>query len=356
MRILVFHTGSLGDTLIALPALWAIREYFANSSLTLLYDTQVGNNRVIAADVLQGSGLIDDFITYPVDNITINFLLQAWQKIVLLEKLRQTYFDSLAYLIRVNNGAKRINRDRLFFRMAGIRKFIGMDGLTDPPKKIQGQPLPEVPQFADQLLMRLAASGIPVPSHGHGKMDLGLNEQDQKPVDSWLGKLPSDRGLPWIGVGPGSKMPAKVWPAERFIEVVQRLIQRYDVWPVVFGGPEDQELGNKMIYIWRRGFVAAGQLGPRASAVALRRCVLYLGNDTGTMHLAAAVGVQCVSIFSAHNVPGAWYPYGIGHKVLRIAIECEGCLLDDCIERRMECIKQISVADVWMACREIMEP
>jgi ADP-heptose:LPS heptosyltransferase len=136
---------------------------------------------------------------------------------------------------------------------------------------------------------------------------------------------------------------------------VAKLIAEFDVWPVVFGGPEDMAMSVRLIAAWGRGYNAAGALGLRGAAAALRRCKLYLGNDTGTMHLAAAAGVRCVAVFSAREWPGMWYPYGVARKIFRSQIECEGCALEVCVEKKNECLTRISGAEVLEACREFLE-
>ena len=149
-------------------------------------------------------------------------------------------------------------------------------------------------------------------------------------------------------------MPAKRWDAERFAQAGSALIARHGVWPVVFGGPEDRDTGDALLRHWGRGYNAAGRLGLRASAAALKRCGLYLGNDTGTMHLAAAVGVTCAAIFSARDYPGRWYPAGRGHQVFRAQIECEGCRLTECVDRRNECLNRITVDEVVAGCETVL--
>jgi hypothetical protein len=66
-------------------------------------------------------------------------------------------------------------------------------------------------------------------------------------------------------------------------------------------------------------------------------------------HLAAAVGIRCVGIFSARDFPGSWYPYGPDHLVLRAKVACEGCKLIGC-HHDLACLKLISVGDVVKAC------
>jgi ADP-heptose:LPS heptosyltransferase len=83
----------------------------------------------------------------------------------------------------------------------------------------------------------------------------------------------------------------------------------------------------------------------------MKRCRLFVGNDTGTMHMAAAVGLPCVAIFSSRERPGLWYPRGTGHKIFRTTIDCEGSGLIECLERGNECINRITKDEVRNACR-----
>ena len=121
MRLLVYHIGSLGDTLVAVPALWVVREAYPDAHITILTDEQPGKSRVQPRDILDGSGLIDDYIVYPVG--------KPLAMARLLFRLRVRKFDRLIYLIRTRDGSRRIRRDACFFRLAGMRKFIGIQGL-----------------------------------------------------------------------------------------------------------------------------------------------------------------------------------------------------------------------------------
>jgi heptosyltransferase-3 len=205
------------------------------------------------------------------------------------------------------------------------------------------------------LLARLTAAGIPTPPLDHGRADLALNSQDEQLFQAWRTTLAPDGGRQWISVGPGGKKPVNFWPIDRYEQLIRRLIDAYDVWPVIFGGNEDAANARRLVSAWGRGHIAAGTLGLRTSAVAMRHCAFHVGNDTGTLHLAAAAPIRCVGIFSAHAPPGQWSPYGPGHIVLRKSIECEGCRLFQCVERRMECIMSISVDEVFRACETMMQ-
>ncbi len=349
-RILVYRIGQLGDTIVALPAMWSIRKEFPNAHMALLSDSHPKSGYVSATDLLDGAGIFDEYIGYPVKT-GLRQTIEGWRLIRQLQKRR---FDTLAYLAPSNRSPRQIARDRWFFKTAGIHNFLGMDEFPELPSKRPGVSLPNSDREVDLLLKRLSASKIGTTTESQSfKLNLGTREQNS--VTEWLSRqTQTDDGRIWLAIGPGSKMPAKRWPLERFEAVVTELINEFDVWPVVFGGPEDFSTAEKLIKSWSRGYNAAGALGVRSAALALKRCVLYLGNDTGTMHMAAAVGVPCVAIFSARERPGMWYPHGNNNRVFRSRIDCEGCGLSVCVERKNECLRMIGAANVVQSCREVL--
>jgi ADP-heptose:LPS heptosyltransferase len=347
-RILIFRIGELGDTLIALPALRAIKAAYPQAHLALLGNAD-DRGRHVRPQQLLPEGLIDQWISYP----------SAGQggfseRLHLLARLRRGRYDMLVYLAPRIRSASDVRRDLVFFRLAGIKDVIGQDGFSALPRSV-GASLPRVEQEADHLLSRLSLDGIPVPAPGDATFDLNFTESEEQAVERWWQeKVPVFTGNRAVGFGPGSKWPSKVWPEDRFLEVGRRLIKSRNVFPIVFGGPEDRELGNRLLSAWGQGANAAGELSVRHAAAALRRCVMYVGNDTGTMHLAASVGTRCVAIMSALDWPGHWNPYGPGHTVLRRSVPCEGCLLKVCEREAMRCLTEISVEDVVTACEDML--
>jgi ADP-heptose:LPS heptosyltransferase len=302
--------------------------------------------------LLRGAGIFDEFLSYPVSEM--GDLMRSGQMLALLTSIRLKRFDTLVYLAPTGRKPEQVTRDHRFFKMAGIRNFIGMRGFKALEPKELGRPLRQSPLESELLLLRLAASGLEIAPEDQVRMDLGLGPDDDAPVRDWLVDLPNDGGRTWIAVGPGSKMPAKRWPLWRFQKLVNDLIAEFDIWPVVFGGPEDKVIGDWLLKKWGCGYNAADSLSIRASLSGMKRCRFFVGNDTGTMHMAAAVGLRCVAIFSSRERPGLWYPQGSNHKVFRTTIECEGCGLVECLERGNECINRVTTDEVLNACREIL--
>jgi len=351
-RIVVFRIGQLGDILVSIPALMAIRRHFADWHIGVVSDSHPTKGYVGAADVLRGSGLVDSFIQYHAP--ALRGVGGVGQVTALMWRLRAGGYDTLIYLAPSRRSRVQVRRDRLAFTLAGIRHVIGMEGLQPLPSRVEGGALPVVPRESDLLLDRLAHAGIPTTDLPCSDTSLSIGERETAGVSRWLGSLPPDGGRRWIAVSPASNMPIKRWPVDRYEEVVRELISAYDLWPVVFGGPEDCELGEHLVAQWGRGYVAAGQLSVRESLAVISRCVLYLGNDTGVMHMAAVMGVRCVALFTARDYPGNWYPCGEGHVVLCNRMPCEGCMkMVDC-EHGRKCILSVGVEQVLGACGRLL--
>jgi ADP-heptose:LPS heptosyltransferase len=349
-RLLVYRIGQIGDTIIALPALWAIRAHFPRAHMAFLGDVHAADQGMPARRVLPESGLFDQWLSYAAGTGS-HRSKTFWDT---LRTLRRHQFDTLIYLAPRLRRRRQVWRDLLFFRTAGIRQFIGHRGFDSLPHRHGGRPLPVLEHEADHLLRRLELSGIPVPPRSQRSIDLALSGADYAAADRWLDSLGYPRTAPVVGIGPGGKWPSKQWPEARFAEIGCRLIARLGIHPIVFGGPEDSGVANRLITAWGAGSSAAGVLSIRQAAAALQHCDLYLGNDNATMHLAAAVGTPCVAIFAAQDWPGRWYPYGPGHTVLRRSVSCEGCRLTECTKEGLRCLREIGVEEVFAACQDTL--
>ncbi|MBN1558894.1 glycosyltransferase family 9 protein [candidate division KSB1 bacterium] len=346
-KVLVFHIGHLGDTVMTLPALRAVKSYFGDAEYTLLTDRFLTGNRVSAAHVFAGSGYFDRTLFF-LKSKKLNTILRTLSLFWLAPRLRWMKFDALVYLAPSRRSRRQLDRDRRLFRWVGIRALFGMNGYLSPAD--DKMPLHE----ADLLLARLKADGIPVPPEGAAEFHLNLGQDEKKFVDDWLQSCGNQHvGKKVVAFAPGAKMQSKRWGAARFGALGIKLIKKYDIFPIIFGGIEDRPLAQMLLKSWRRGYNAAGYLSVRQAAEALSRCDFYIGNDSGPMHLAAAVNTRCVAIFSARDVEGKWHPYGKGHLVFRSRTKCQGCLLEHCDHR--SCLRRITPLAVFRGIEKEMQ-
>lgn len=352
-NILVFRLGHLGDTLVSLPAFWAVRKMFPKAHLTLLSNIDAQNPQYVSAQsVLPKEGLFDNWMSYPTNLGKIK-TSQAFARLFL--EIRQGKFDALVYLMTRNRGPKRINRDRLFFRAAGIKNIFGTEYLLkNYLNPAAPKPLPKVESEIEYLLNCLRNEGLSIPENV-ARPDLLLEADEVNFAKDWLkarcGEYYTEDRL--VAVAPGSKWDSKVWDEEKYAAVVEKLVSTKNFFPVIFGGLEDREKGSRLIKNWGRGANAAGELNIRRAAAALAECKLYLGNDTGTMHLAASVGVPCVAVFAAIDWRGRWTPFGRGHHIIRKDVECEGCLSPFSKNQR-KCLNLIDIHEVYESCVKVL--
>lgn len=349
-KILVYRIGHLGDTLISLPAFWAIRNRYPQSKLTLLTNSNSNNpNYVLARNVLPDKGLFDEWLTYPSELNKIQSTLMFSR---LYREIRRKKFDLLIYLTTRNRSIKQIRRDILFFRLAGIKKIIGTEHLLNNLLTTAApRPLPYIETEREFLLKCIESENFIIEEYEQLKPELLLSNQEKLYAEQWLqencGKYLANNKL--IAIAPSGKWESKIWAENSFAEVVQDLIKTEDVFPVIFGGIEDKQKGSRLLGKWQRGANGAGALNIRQAAAALSRCRMYLGNDTGTMHLAASVGTPCVAIFSAIDWAGRWIPFGDNHKIFRQTVPCEGCLSSVCKFQR-QCLEAIKTDEVFAEC------
>jgi asparagine synthase (glutamine-hydrolysing) len=340
-RILVFRVGNLGDTLVSLPAIAKIRTLHPAASLCLMTNDDITKQHLISTwTVAKPFNYFDHVIRY---KSRANIALRATETLGLVRRIRQ-FSPQRVYNLTPKRTRWQSRRDTFFFRtLAGVSQFAQRVQPPEPPAALSGQ-LPRLEAEWRRLYGEVTDTQ-PEPYR------LPVSLEDRLTTTVLLSELDPAGSLRFIAIGPGSKMPAKLWPKERFSELGTRILAAEpDTYLLILGGPEDAALGVQLSTAWEgRAKNLAGKLSIAGSAALLERCTLYVGNDTGTMHLAAMVGVACVAIFSARDYPGIWEPYGQHHIVLRKEIDCAGCMLEVCRKRRNECLKMISVDEVFQA-------
>jgi ADP-heptose:LPS heptosyltransferase len=165
------------------------------------------------------------------------------------------------------------------------------------------------------------------------------------PIEFPLGVSESVVSEGLIAVNPSARWPTKLWGDDKFAELIDRLpIER-----VVLTGSKDEWQRIDRIAHGRHNF--AGKTDLFELAELYRRCAVVITNDSGPMHLAAAVGTPVVAIFGPTD-PALTGPYGKQHVVLRAGVACSPCFKDTCRHRvHMECMKLITVEQVLEATR-----
>src|SRR2546426_1503766 len=186
------------------------------------------------------------------------------------------------------------------------------------------------------------------------RMELWVGDEDEAFAESVLREAGILPGEMVIGFGPsGGGSPLKTWPLNSFIELGCSLRRKYICRILVFGGPGEEGLGWQIERAVGHAVInVVGKTTLRQMAALLERCDLYVGNDSGPMHVAAAVGTPVEAIFggSCHHRFGPW---GNGDAVLSLALPCSPCFqmhhpdrCSRCIFDRPHCLVDLTVAKV----------
>jgi heptosyltransferase III len=344
--VLVFRPGHLGDTLVCLPALRAIRAAHPDARLVLLTDHHQGRASAMSWEVLRPTGLFDSFRALAVPG-RIGDYAAAARSIRTMRPVR------LYYLPPMPRTRRQALRDWVFFRLlCGIHDIVGLRPTGPYPVRSASGALVRVAPEAVRLLTWIApTAGSSTAANGWIAPDAAHRAAAARIIEA-----SGFHGHPLVAITPGSNMQAKRWPAERFEAVGRALLEHaVDGRLVLVGGPDEHALCDRLRTAWGPRALNLAGLGIWESAAILERCTAYVGNDTGVMHLAASVGTPCVAIFSARDNPGKWEPMGTGHIVLRHDTPCGGCGLATCVEHDIACLRAIEVDDVVTAACAVVE-
>jgi heptosyltransferase-2 len=329
-RILVKGTNWVGDTIMSFPAVHALRRLFPKADISVLVKSYL-------AELWEDNPDIDEVIPY-------DFAAGAGRifgQLQAAQVIKQKEIDVGVIFPRSFSSA-------LTLFLGGVPRRIGYGD------KIRDCLLTErVDRSTDVLsghrmyyYLKLIESLGPCPLPS--LPSLSLNEKSQIWADAFLshhcltGKL-------LIGFNPGATYgDAKCWPAERFAALGRRLRQDYGASILVFGSarPQENALNAAIAEEIGEGCLnLSGQTSLLELAALLHRCRLLVTNDTGTMHVATAVGTRVVAIFGPTD-PRTTSPLGERHTIIRKEVSCSPCLKRVCSEDH-RCMNLIGVEEVY---------
>jgi heptosyltransferase-2 len=205
----------------------------------------------------------------------------------------------------------------------------------------------------------LTMLGVPGSAHA---LDIWLDETDQTAAQRELDGISANK--PLVALGIGAADPKRRWPPARFAELGATLRDRIGAHIIVIGGPGDRDAQAAILgELGDDATALAGRLSLRESAAVLERCQLFVGNDSGPLHLAAAVGLPCVEI-SCHpagadplhnNAPERFAPWGVPAIVLRPDAAIDATCASACVAVYPHCILGVSVTEVALACESLID-
>lgn len=302
-KILVLELWHMGDVVLATPVLQRLREMYPDARITLLAKEH-------ARELLQGSDLVDDIVAFdfPWTAMSGKYRPERYDRkaiAALVKRMRDERFDLTLdcrmdlrsnLLTRSIGSARRIGYD------FGGGGFLLTDALAAPP--------------ADQhkvddwmgLLAPLQSAPSGRAASPEPKLSVGNTEREEARRLLESHDVSADDIM--LGIHAGGSHEAKRWSPDNFAEVGRELTHRHGVRIVVFVDPDgcgsDMQLGPDAVFV---------RTSIREMMALLTQCDMLLCNDSGPMHVAAALGVPVVAVFRTGS-PDAYGPRGLNHTVV----------------------------------------
>jgi ADP-heptose:LPS heptosyltransferase len=300
--LVIYRQGSLGDTVVALPCLNRIVAAFPDHRRILL--TNVTLAKAAPIEAILWPGFAERVIAYPYGTRSPRTLLS------IAARLRACSPDLLVY-VGGGRGLRASWRDVAFFRLAGVRRIIGAPLRRSVDRHRVDPATGRLEHEASRLARCLAELG-PIDLHDPAAWDLRLTAAEHAAAHRLLDPL---RGARFIVANTGGKLAAKDWGDANWTALLSRLACLHAPL-VMVGGNEDRARADELIARWpHQALNTCGVLTPRECAALIGHARLFIGHDSGPMHLAAAAGVGCVALFGPSDLPGKWFPWGSVHRV-----------------------------------------
>lgn len=336
-RVLVIRLRSIGDTVLATASLDALRRFLPDAQIDVLLESWV-------APVLEGFDAVDNVITVERASTT--------SRARVARRLRSLHYD-VAYNLHGGTTAT------LLMRAAGAKHRVGyssyqysrlLNHAAPPPDELWGT---AKTHSVEQQLALLGWTGVPVSDRPPTR--LNVTEQAAKSIARRLRAAAVDEAKPLALIHPAAAFDTKQWATMNFARVAEELSER-GFTCVAIAAPNESQVVGALLENSSASINAFTDLSlPEVTALAARSR-LFVGNDSGIAHIAAAVRVPSVVIFGSSNV-AHWRPWTTAPaEVVREELPCQPCPGYTCSEfDAPECIRRVTVERVTAAIERVIE-
>lgn len=338
-KILIIKPSSFGDIIQALPAAARLKGTWPAAEISWLVNSQYGR-------LLENNPCIDHLIFFERHlwkNKGENFLKALSSFLRLCRYMRARRFDTVLDL-------QGLFRSGFFSAVTGASVRAGFANAREVAHLFYNRriDLPEEEMHSvDRYLLLPAALGC---TENEVNFPLGIGGEAEAWAEQFLDQEGSPKDAPRVGLSPFARWKTKSWPREYFARLGD-LISASGATVVIVGGAEE-ERKNIASLMKHRAITSAGTGDPLKLAAVLKRLHVLVTNDTGPMHLAAAVGTAVVALFGPTN-PSRTGPYGEKHRVICAPVDCRPCYRREC-DKEENCMRAISVEKVREAVEGII--
>jgi heptosyltransferase I len=329
--VLVVKLSAIGDVVHAMPAVAALKREFPESHVTWVVERS-------AAAVLRGSPCVDALVE--IDT-------RAWRRKLLDRSTQREIVDRLAslraYDADVAIDFQGLLKSGVVVRASGARRRVGFatGELREPASRLFLNEQVEVgdrPHVIEKNLSLVRHLGVE--GSGAYEFPIAVPEVDTKDVES---RLPPE---PFAILNPGGGWPTKLWPAERFGALADVLFERFGLVSLVTVGPGEEALARRVVASSHSGQATMFPCTLLQFVALARRAALFVGGDTGPLHLAAAAAAPIVGVYGPtdprRNGPFATRDVVVGRTDLACRENCyrRACSHWECMEISVETVQR----------------
>ena len=330
MRIVIFRQGAIGDLLASVPFIWALKSKYKESKIIYLSESHSDPNIINSIEVSSLIPEIDKAITYKLQDSLLKNIKEF------RSLLSPKSDDILFYASYKKNSILSILRDYIFFRIIGFKKIEGINGAI---KDIYCNDREE---FEYNRIFRYGRSLVS--SGKYIYKNINIDSDYAKKV--WA-KYKLDNRIV-ITINPISKVSAKCWPLDYYISLIIKLTNLNFII-ILVGGNNDKILTDEIINKSYDNVYSIIGSNLIQTASVISKSHLFIGNDSGPLHLAGLLNIPTIGIYSDRDHKTLWYPYGgkKKNKIFRHEMSCGGCLLDKCYDVVPPCLAKTTVDEVF---------
>ncbi len=296
LRILISRLSAIGDCILTVPVLNALRDHFPNAFLAWIVERPT-------APLLEGHSALDELIVVP--RGCLKSPKTVWQ---LRRRLRRLQFD-------ITIDPQSLTKSAVLARLSGARQRIGFSGEDgrELSRWLNNELISRSAEhMVDRRLELLEPLGI---SNAASRFELPIYEAASEAMRQFLSRSGGGDRFALINVGAG--WPSKLWPAEGFGVVASHLSRTHGMPSVViWAGEQERDWAQRAVETAAGTATLAPQTSLTELAELARRAVLFVGCDTGPMHISAAVDTPCVALFGP-TLPSVCGPYGEAHLTVQ---------------------------------------
>jgi heptosyltransferase-2 len=310
-NILVLRYRFIGDTILTVPFLRNLRR--AEPDARIVWVVAPGT-----VDVVRGIPYVDELIFW--DPVTIHADSRGTHrtlrsKISFIRDLRRRRFDTVYVLKRSLSSA-------ILALLSGARNRVGFNTEARGPLLTTRVPYRHDRHEVENFLAVLRADRVPV----HDTyLEAWLSDEERAFAADFLASHGVGEGERLVGIHPFAANQARAWHEENFIAAANEIQARYRMRVILFGGGRDRDLATAMAQrIAPAPILAVGETNLRQSMALLARCSLLVCNDSGVMHLGAALGVPLVAVFGPQS-PVKFGPWGEKCRTMYAEFPCSPC-------------------------------